>query len=393
MHALAAALFLVPKIVELRPPSPRPGDLFGISITTGGGAIAVGAPGANEAHLFTVDGEHAAVLRGPEPGIKFGWTVAIVDEGGPPILAVTAHDAPQDGVQGVGAVYLYDQTTLLPVGVLHPPASAAVADLGFGNQLAPVGDKLLVGSHHPDRGGAWLFARDGTLVRSFEAPAGAGFFGRGVAGLRDGTCFIGAPGKVIGHGDPPGAVYVYQGRAGARASAPVRTLHSPSPAADDLFGVALSVSDDGKRLLVGESGDPVVDDELVALTGRGGAVYLIDARSGSLMSTFRGGPGADDLFGWSVRLLDARWAAVSAPYADASPKKKTCNGGAAYAVQLATGKMLRFPVRGLRCDDWLGGFRIDGGELPGGTFLLAGASRAFGSTRPGRAFLIGPLPR
>src|SRR5688572_12508299 len=113
MHWLAVVL-LVPRVVELRPPAPRPGDLFGIAMTAGGGAIAVGAPGAGTAHVFSLDGEHLAVLRGPEPDAAFGWSVAVVDEGGPPLLAVTAHDAVVDDVAGCGAVHLYDQTTLVP---------------------------------------------------------------------------------------------------------------------------------------------------------------------------------------------------------------------------------------------------------------------------------------
>jgi hypothetical protein len=349
-----------------------------MSMASGGGAIAVGAPGAEQVHIFLQSGEHVAVLRAPDGASRFGHAVAIIDEGGPPILAVTAVDADVEGARGAGVVYLYDTSTLLPLGTLHAPR--ALPGLGFGNQLAVVGDTLLCGANSADRGGAWLFGRDGKLIRAFDAPPGAGSFGRGVAGV-PGVYVIGAPGSGAGPDAPPGAVYVF-----GRGPSPRATIHSPSPQRYDLFGV--SVATDGHVVLVGESGDPAPDAELPPTTARPGSVHVFDARTLAPVRSISAG--GDDLFGWSVKLLGDGWAAASAPYADLGAGPKKCNAGAAYAVRLDTGKLVRLKVRGLRCADWLGGFRIDG-HLDGGVHVLAGAPGAFGSTRHGRAFVIGPI--
>lgn len=168
---------------------------------------------------------------------------------------------------------------------VDPGAAAGLAS-GFGEALALVGDRLVVGAPRDgasDVGAVYVYERQGNdwnfVVRhSFELPASR--FGAAVALSAAGLLVVGAPGE-SGGGANAGAAYIYPDARNATASAVSASLRN----ADDEFGAAVAIF--GSNLLIAAPGDdsdapssapPPASDN--ANRPNAGAVYVFAATGG-----------------------------------------------------------------------------------------------------------------
>jgi hypothetical protein len=191
-------------------------------------------------------------------------------------------------------------------------------------------------------------------------------FGYAVAALGD-RVLVGAPFDDAA-GTDAGAVYLFDGK----SESLLQTLHSPNPAAGDLFGV--SVAAVGNNVLVGALGDDTVAHDA-------GAAYLFDGNTGALLRTFRKPNATEgDGFGGAVAAMGNN-VLVGAPRDHASGRE----AGAAYLFDGSTGALLRAfqkpaPAEG----DWFGG-----SLAAAGSHVLVGAMQDdTGARDTGAAYLF-----
>ncbi len=186
------------------------------------------------------------------------------------------------------------------------------ATVTVASQLTPTNLRLAVG-----------------YVKASNTAADDGF-GTSVALSGDGnTLAVGAPGE-DGSASDSGAVYVFT-RSGGSWSQPGSPIKATSPAANDRFGSAVALSNDGNTLAVGAPGRNV----------DAGSAYVF-VRSGTSWTEednlTASNAGAGDEFGASVALSnDGNTLAVGAPFEDSSvtginqpSNELASNSGAAY---------------------------------------------------------------
>ena len=185
-----------------------------------------------------------------------------------------------------------------------------------------------------------FFALIAVVAIGLETPAEAGplTFGVGIVGpspdngdifgtglsFSGGRVLIGAPLDAT-TGTGSGRAYVVDAKSGAVVS----TLENPTPANNEQFGTAVSLS--GNQALVGVQGDTPG-----AVTGVGSA-YLFDATTGARTRTFANPtPALLDNFGRAVS-VSGNLALISAPNDDTGGT----NAGAAYLFNTATGALVQ----------------------------------------------------
>jgi hypothetical protein len=199
---------------------PATNDRFGVSVTTVGNNVLVGAymdstaaSGAGAAYLF--DGSTGALLHtfvdpGRAADDNFGIAVAAV---GNNCLVSAYHD--DTGATDSGVVYLFDGTTGALLQTFLNPTPAA-GDW-FGMSVAAVGNNVLVGAMNDDTSGtnvgaAYLFdGSTGKLLQTYldPTPVTGEMLGATVAGLGN-DVLVGAWHGNAG-GTDVGAVYLFQG--------------------------------------------------------------------------------------------------------------------------------------------------------------------------------------
>ena len=186
---------------------------------------------------------------------------------------------------------------------LFSPLIAAAIGLAAGAEAAPI--TLGVGIVNP-------------------SPDTNDLFG-GALSLSGGKALIGAPSDST-TGTRSGRAYIYDSSSGTLS----HTLENPTPATNDQFGGAVSLS--GNQALVGAQND--------ALGGTGsGVAYLFDATTGTLTRTFANPgptPNIVDNFGHSVA-ISGNQALISAIGDD----RGASNAGAAYLFDTTTGSVLQ----------------------------------------------------
>ena len=186
---------------------------------------------------------------------------------------------------------------------------------GFGFSVSAAGDRVLVGAPHAkgargQTGTAFLFEREsGTLLRQFAplSPMGDDLFGLSVS-LTPDYVIVGAPRGKGTLRRSVGSVTVFD-----RNTGEVRQIIvSPNPSAA-AFGHAVAAQD--RLVAVGDPGASTATEFEV------GEVYLVDASSGDVRSTFVS-PQAEnrnaDGFGHAVTFLGSALA-VSAPLGGTDP--------------------------------------------------------------------------
>jgi len=308
-------------------PSPNVGDQFGLAISIAPDRILIGAPydnlGANNAgtaYLFDSDNPSAmTTLQNPTPanGDLFGRSVAASQD----YLAI---GAPFDDSAFVdaGSVYLFNASTAGLIRALQSPNPSAGEYFGW--TLAFAGDRVLVAAvgsdvGGPDAGAAYVFeTATGSLLYTLQkpSPAAGDYFGWSVAATQS-DFLVGAIGDDIGAVNS-GGVYLFD-----TSGSLVRTFPNPAPGETDQFGLSVAVS--GGSMVVGAPYDDTWAPD-------GGAAYLIDTASGSLLQAFGSpAPATQDYFGWSVAAF-GNTIVVGAPY----DNRKAPDDGAAYVFLVPT---------------------------------------------------------
>ncbi|MEE8451772.1 MAG: Ig-like domain-containing protein [Thermoguttaceae bacterium] len=262
---------------------------------------------AVELQRLDMPGQLMASIRRPEPRAydSFGRSVAALGDN---VLVGTY------GNQTTHAADLFDGTTGQWLQTYLDPSPEY--DDQFGYCVAAIGQYVAVGDPRDSSGGyrrgaVFLFdGQTGAWDRTLLNPSDGSNDGFGSAMAAAGTSlFVGAP--------YAGRVYQFDALSGQL----VRTFADPAAQPDDFFGSSLAVL--GDRLVVGASGN---DTDAT----NGGAVYLFDTASGTLLQTIvNPTPAAYDAFGLSVAGIGEDLVVGSA------------RSDAAYLFDGETGRLLR----------------------------------------------------
>jgi hypothetical protein len=286
-------------LLTITNPTPADFDFFGYSVAavgtdrvvigTSGFILSVG--GAEEAYLFSTDGELLTTFTNPTPVVdgEFGGAVAAV--GNDRVLIGAWGD--NTGATKAGATYLFNANGALLTTFTNP--TPATYDY-FGHAVAAIGtDRVLIGAYGDDTGAldagaAYLFGEDGTLLTTFTNPAPTGaYFGTALAAVGTDRVLISAHYNTTGAG-VGGAAYLF-----STNGALLTTFTNPTPATYDYFGYSVAaVGSD--HILIGAYGDDTGASDA-------GAAYLFST-SGALLTTFTNpAPAESDFFGWSVAAM------------------------------------------------------------------------------------------
>jgi hypothetical protein len=267
-------------------------DLFGSAVALNGNTLVVGAPTtgysrAGSTYVFTRSGatwtfQQKLTAYDAMGNDHFGDALALTDY----TLAVGAHGADINGIDGQGAVYVF--TRIGASWTLQKKifaADGATFDY-FGTEVALDGDTLAVSAHYDDigtnkdQGSTYVFKRYGTIwlfEQKLTAYDGTkdDHFGSGVA-LSGDTVVVGAKRKKVGANYNQGSAHVFT------RSGTVWTLQQKLTANDgtesDYFGHAVALR-----------GDLAVVSAHFANLGAGydqGAVYVF-TRSGTVWTQIK----------------------------------------------------------------------------------------------------------
>ena len=304
--------------VTITNPTPGAGDFFGRPVASvGTDRILIGAQyndtgigNTGSAYLFSTNGTLLTTITNPiqSSDDKFGFAGAAVGADKLLIGALEADVGPvNNGLMDVGAAYLFSTNGALLTTFTNPILGEFDH---FGCALTAVGtDKVIIGASDAQIGGiytgvAYLFSTNGTLLTTFNNPTPqfGDFFGRSVTA-------VGADKLLIS------AYYDNAGALGAGAAhlfntngTLITTFTNPTPAIDDLFGMALAAVGTDK-VLIGAYGDK---------TGApsAGAAYLYST-SGTLLTTFTNPfPAVNDNFGWAVSAVGTDRVLIGTPNDD-----------------------------------------------------------------------------
>ena len=198
-----------------------------------------------------------------------------------------------------------DDSTSSLATIFNPNASGG----SFGLSVAAAGNDLLIGAQGNTSGGvfvvgqAFLFDRDGTLLKTFENPNPVAFgrFGLSVAAAGD-DFLIGAPGNFSGGVSRAGQAFLFN-----RSGTLLQTFDTPTPFAGGSFGQSVEFS--SNDLLIGA---PFNDSGGVS---RAGQAFLFN-RSGTLLQTFNNqNPVFEGRFGESLETVGNDFL-IGAPFND-----------------------------------------------------------------------------
>jgi hypothetical protein len=378
---------------------PGSGDSFGyaVAISADGATAIIGAPfddnaagvDAGAAYVFTRSGApgnetwtERQRLGAPDaaPGDRFGWSVAISEDGATIIIGAPEDDTTAGADAGSAHVFIRSgppggETWTPQQQLVGPPRLSGPGDrFGEAVSLSADGDTAVIGAPYndlasPDNGAAHFFGRSGTTWSHHQGVALSPFnmihLGASVAMSGEGdTALIGAPDYSDGPYDG-GAAYVFWLSGGFWFQQ--AQLTGPIGAGEEKFGTAIALSGDGDTAIIGSPYEDhlgLADPGAAYLYTRSGSAWTRIDRFTSCGPT----PGAGDLLG--------RAAAISADGI-------TMIAGAAGDESGFTFRVLSFdPDEGGCC---LGGQCIETREEPctaaGGTFLGIGVACAPG---PGR---------
>ena len=235
---------------------------------------------------------------------SFGVSLALSNDGKTALIGALKTVG---GNENQGAVYVFERngSTWQQQTQLTAADGAANNFFGFSVALSSDGKTALIGApgKTESRGAAYVFERNGSTWQQrtqFTDADGAVFdsFGISVALSNDGkTALIGAVGKTVGSNEREGAAYVFE-RNGSTWQQETQ-LTAADGAANDLFGLSVALSSNGKTALIGAFGKTVGSNELQ------GAAYVFE-REGSTWQQQTQLTNADgaagDRFGFSVAL-------------------------------------------------------------------------------------------
>lgn len=316
-------------VLTLNNPSPGTNDCFGFSVSISGTRLVVGAryddtgaqdTGSAYVYDLTSPTPSAPVTTLINPGSAandyFGWSVGI--SGTRVVVGANYDDVA--GVNDAGSAYVYDISSItptVPVAILNNPGPG-LSD-HFGISVAISGTRVVVGADSDDTGAsgagsAYVYdvssATSTTPVNTLNnpGPAAIDYFGNSVA-ISGTRVVVGAYRDDSGATDA-GSAYVYDLSSGT-PTVPWVTLNNPGPAANDDFGVSVSIS--STRVVVGAYSDD---------TGASGAgsAYVYDLNIGTpavpVATLNNPAPAASDGFGLAVA-ISSTTIAIGTPFDDA----------------------------------------------------------------------------
>ncbi|CAK0870733.1 unnamed protein product [Prorocentrum cordatum] len=190
------------------------------------------------------------------PQATFGNSVAVSSDGARVVVGAFYDD---DQGDRSGSAYVFDGTTGERLLKLVASDGAASDHFGISVAVSSDGARVVVGAKGDDDQGnnaGSAYVLDGTtgerLLKLLANDGAAGDeFGYSVAVSSDGArVVVGAAGDED-QGDRSGSAYVFDGTTGER----LLKLLASDGAAGDEFGISVSVSSDGARVVVGAAGD------------------------------------------------------------------------------------------------------------------------------------------
>lgn len=314
-------------------------DQFGSSVAVWGRTVLVGAPFSDSppldftgsAHVFVQSGSdwnetqvlHASDLEASD---QFGFSVSIDQDR----MAIGAPSKSIPGVNGAGAVYLFEDQAGTWVEIDRLNASDAATGDSFGLSVSISGDALIVGAPFDDDGGtstgsAYVFEFDGTswletqkLAATSASPSDE--FGRALA-LDGDLTIIGARNDDDG-GSNAGAAYVFE--RGATVWSFSQKLMAALPVSNDRFGSCVAAAEGALAV-----GSPFHDN----FGPDRGRAHLFSSSGGGWVESITIDPSdgvSFDRFGSSVAIGGGRVLVGSV-----QNDELASNAGAAYGVPFA----------------------------------------------------------
>ena len=277
-------------------------DLFGYSVTTSadGKTVVVGAvsdevPGPTSSYgvVYVFDRvgnsfNQVGILTGSyasNSGDSFGQSVAVSDDGKTIVVAALVDEVPGP-TSSYGVVYVFDRVgnSFNQVGILTGSYASGTFDY-FGSSLSCSGDgkTVVVGAVSDelpgttDTGLVYVFDRVGSsfnqvgILTGSNASNSGDLFGQSVAVSANGkTIVVGAPGDELSGSTGNGVAYVFNRQKDTFNQVGILT-GSYADSLFDYFGSALSISADGKTIVVSATGD-----EVPGSSNGSGVVYVFD---------------------------------------------------------------------------------------------------------------------
>jgi hypothetical protein len=323
-------------------PLPLPMSRFGWSVALSGNRMVIGAPddntGASDAgiayvyDLASVTPEVPVLtLLNPNPATNDGFGFSVAMTGTTVVVGTPDGDS---GIADAGCVYVYDITSATPAVPVLQMNNPNPAGQNFGQAVSISGSMIAVGACQDAQGAdssrAYVYdltsatPAEPVLTLDDGTPATNEQFGFAVT-ISGGRVVVSAPRDDTSASDS-GRAYAFD-LSSPTPAVPMATLTDSSPAADDLFGMSVSIS--GHIVAVGA---PFDDDG----ASNSGSTYLFDLSSPTpevaLASVDNPGPASNDEFGWAVALSGARLV-VAADRDDTGAD----NAGSAYVFELSSG--------------------------------------------------------
>jgi len=330
------------ELLKLHASDPAASDYFGISVAIDGDTAMIGAH-ADDDNALNASGSVYVFTR--TAGVwtqstklyasdaaasdTFGVSVAIDGD----TAMIGAHNDDDNALSASGSVYVFTRTAGVWTQAAKLHASDPAATDQFGGSVALDGDTAMIGAHVDDdnaltdSGSIYVFTRTaGVWAQSTKLhasdPAAGDYFGVSVA-INGDTAMIGASADDDNALNASGSVYVFTRTAGVWTQS--TKLHASDPAADDYFGVSVSI--DGDTAMIGASSD---DDNAVTDSG---SVYIFMQTAGSWTQStklYASDPAAADQFGRSIA-ISGDTAFVGA---DADDDNTFADSGSAYLFDL-----------------------------------------------------------
>ena len=299
-------------VLTFNNPSPAVGDSFGRAVAISGTRVVIGAmfddtgaADAGSAYVYDLSGGPPTVPvftlnnPGPAAGDNFGRSVSISGT-----RVVVGADSDDTGATNAGTAYVYNissGTPTVPAVTLNNPSPAA--EDHFGDSVSISGTLVVVSAWGDDTGAtdagsAYVYNLSSgtpavpTVTLNNPSPAAQDYFGGSVS-ISGTRVVVGDDGDDTGATDA-GSAFVYELASGTPA-VPVLTLNNPNPAAQDYFGLTVSIS--GSRIVVGSPLDNTAASDagsayLYVLAGGTPTVPVATLNNLALL--------AGDLFGHSV---------------------------------------------------------------------------------------------
>lgn len=384
---------------SLEAPAAITGDQLGAAVALSGDGLRaiVGAPQATSTttgpstgstRIFRRSGTTwtlEATLWGMDAGDGFGVSVALDATGTRAIVG--AYGADVSGFNdGNARVFVRSGTAWTEEAVLVAAGGLDDDYLGAAVALSGAGDRAIVGAYGDDTaagidaGSATVFLRAGSVwtreATLLVAGAGPGDGAGGSVGMsRDGLrAIVGASGDDTAAGTDAGSatVFAFTG-AWTREAA----LAATGGAAGDGLGVAVALSDDGSRALVGA----YLDDVGTRSDAGSAHVFLRSGTTWAPEAALVASDGAtDDLLGWAVGLDGAGTRAIAGAYwDDVAGVLDTGSARVFSRTGTAWAEAATLVAADGAIDDWLG----SGVALSGdGALALAGRSQDDVGGRP-----------